>query len=160
MKILWFVLTAIGFLFTIVFLPTTVSGQSHRTAINPGIKLGYEFGDNGGFVFGVEISLVVEKQSSDYYYYGFVLSTDKCRDLKKYHIGVEGGRGLMGICIGPSFLSQKGEHDFGLTVTPYYGGLLIPYLSITTTVNSRFIGEIGSYVKIPIPAGGNWWNND
>src|SRR5690242_20650431 len=81
--------------------PPNLDAQQSFISINPGLKFAYEFGSQSGFVFGAEISLVVEPNPSNLYYWGIVASVDQCRELTKAHIGIEGGDGLVGMCVGP-----------------------------------------------------------
>ena len=134
---------------TMVLSPN-LHAQETWVSVNPGVKLAYEFGSNSGFVFGAEISLVVMPNRDHLYYWGIVASVDRCQDLTKYLFGIEGGSGLVGLCIGPSFLSRDGIDDIGVTITPYAGAILIPYFSFTGSSKFGGINEVGSFIKIPL----------
>jgi len=123
---------------------------NHFYFINPGVKVGYAFGENGGFTYGFELSYVrtgptwLEKK------YGVVLNVDWIKDLTKYHLGVEYiGGALLGGEFGPSILIQNGEIDYGVQATPFLLFFLIPYYSHTFVLNGIDINEIGSFVKLP-----------
>src|ERR1051326_1797913 len=139
---------------SISILAPVAYAQRTWITLNPGFKLGYEFGEQSGFVFGGEISMVFRNSDHLSPYGGVVRAFDGCRGLQKLHLGIEGGDGIVGICIGPSLLSKDGEHDVGLTITPYAGAILIPYFS--ATLSSRFGGiyDVGSYIKIPFSVKG------
>lgn len=142
-----------------MILDPILGAQQNWVSINPGVKLAYEFGSQSGFVFGAEISLVVMPDHDRPYYWGIVASVDQCHDLSKSIIGIEGGYGIVGMCVGPSFLSKKGVDDIGFTITPYAGAVLIPYFSFTSSSKFGYLNEVGSYVKIPILVRGRF-NSD
>ena len=135
---------------SLIFEAIPLRAEEPLISVNPGVKLGYEFGLQSGFIFGVEISMVQITNRYRSEYWGIVVSADHCHDLSKIHLGFEGGYGFVGVCVGPSFLSYKGTNDVGLTVTPYAGGILIPYCSFTASPTLGLVGEVGSYVKIPL----------
>ncbi len=132
----------------LIFSLSEVNSQN-ATYINPGIKLGYAFGDNGGFVFGLEIS-IVEHSGSDFVY-GFVLSFDHINDAAIFHAGFEAtGAWLIGIEVGPSFMLKNGEKSYGFGITPYAGFILMPYMNISWFSNKQSFFQFGSYIKIPL----------
>ena len=75
----------------LTFVPSCVYSQETWVSVNPGVKLAYEFGPQSGFLFGVEISMVIMPNHNSPGYWGVVASADRCHDLSKIHIGVEGG---------------------------------------------------------------------
>ena len=129
--------------------------------LSPGIKLGYAFGENGGFVFGVETSLVIDYDHSLMSTnYGFVLSYEILNNEKRVHVGVELNIGefspLFGMEFGPTFVFKEKKSRIGLSLTPYFGVLIIPYLRITVFPKKHIQHEIGTFLKLHIPVKGEY----
>ncbi len=137
------------FLFILLGLAASASAQ---TFISPGVKIGYVFGEKGGLVTGVELSVVKWTTGS---YRGIVLALDAINDVTSYHIGAELGQGPVGVCIGPVIRSGKGATDVGLRVTPYGGLLLIPYYNFQLFRGWQTTQDIGAYVKLPFNSSGS-----
>ncbi|NLT50434.1 MAG: hypothetical protein GXX85_05905 [Ignavibacteria bacterium] len=125
------------------FLPVQAQGFS----VNPGIKLGYIFGEQGGFVFGVEMSFMhmFDQGPSA----GIVLSADLLKGKQIYHIGIQGSY-IAGIDIGPSFYVTKDECTLGLGTTIYTGFIIMPYFTINSFPDKPKQIQLGSYLKLPI----------
>ncbi|MCX6134948.1 MAG: hypothetical protein NTU47_14140 [Ignavibacteriales bacterium] len=119
-----------------------------QTLINPGLKLGYRFGEGGGFVGGFEISIMFWNEKG---YYGFVLAGDGTSKTLDYHFGVEYGIGYFGICVGPVVSHRSDTTTYGLRVTPYGGFILVPYYNYQFLVRSGSEHEVGTYFKLTIP---------
>ena len=121
--------------------------------VNPGIKLGYRFGD--GFVFGMEISFT---WVSDHGVLGAVLAYDHCSktNLRKYNFSVEWG-GAAGIALGPSLIVSDSAKTYGITTTVYGGIIILPYFNFDFNFKEKFKLETGSYIKLPIKTGGADW---
>lgn len=132
---------------------TAYSGEDVNIFFNPGFKLGYQFGEQSGFIFGGEISIVVHIHAGGWYA-GALVDFESCRRISKVHLGLEGGYRFAGLSAGPSFLGRDGEADLGFTITAYGGGLLIPFVSATFTRRFGNSYDVGSYLKIPIPVRG------
>jgi len=127
--------------------------------VNPGVKLGYQFGQNGGFVYGFEVSLTALHVG--FPIVGFVWNVDFCRDNTKVHFGAELSAGIIGINIGPSFYTTKNGSYTGLTIGLYTGLLLIPYYETSRfygDTSSFSVNQFGGYLKAPIPMGGDGGN--
>jgi len=65
--------------------------QVERIWFNPGVKLGYTFGENGGFTWGYELSITFQQEkviSSEKipYFTGLVVDIDYCKDITKMHL--------------------------------------------------------------------------
>jgi hypothetical protein len=128
------------------------------TYINPGIKLGYMFGENGGFVYGFEISVTHYDEKSGPIW-GCVLDWDVTKELNKVHFGVEGSALFMGLDIGPTYAWRDDKHYYGFSIIPFAGAFLIPYYNYTYLGPNNSTHEIGSYIKLTIPIqrrAGNW----
>jgi hypothetical protein len=146
--------TRLGFMKSSIFLVLAAFiscsicfSQDERTFINPGFKLGYRFGENGGFAGGIELSIT---RWSGYSYAGVLFSIDHSGKTVSYHCAFEAGRGLIGVSIGPVMVRREQSVDYGFSVTPYAGLILIPYYRFTYLRHFPSEHEIGSYIKIPI----------
>jgi hypothetical protein len=125
--------------------------QDHRTFINPGVKLGYRFGENGGLAAGFEISATRWTPSG---YLGLLLSVDHSGKTLRTHLGFEGGRGLLGLAIGPTIAFRDKTLDYGFNVTPYAGFVIIPYYNFMFLRSFPSEHEVGSFIKFPIQVSG------
>lgn len=144
---------AVCLLFILSGLTASASSQ---TFISPGVKVGYLFGDKGGLVTGIEISVV---KWADGNYRGVVFDVDALNDITSYHVGAEFGQKLGGVSIGPVIRSGKVTTDFGLRVTPYSGLIVIPYYNFQLFCDRQTTHEIGAYVKFPFSkSGGRLFN--
>jgi hypothetical protein len=139
--------TSILLLIVASITSSTCFSQDGRTFINPGFKLGYRFGENGGLAGGIELSI---NRWSGYSYAGVLFSIDHSEKTVSYHCAFEAGRGLIGVSIGPVIVRREQSIDYGLSVTPYAGLILIPYYRFTYLWHFPSEHEIGSYIKIPI----------
>jgi hypothetical protein len=119
-----------------------------QTYVNPGLKLGYRFGDAGGFVAGFEVSVMVAREKG---YLGFVVAADGTPKIWDYHFGVEYGVGYVGICAGPVVSRRSDTTDYGFRITPYAGIFLVPYYNYQYLLRSGSEHEVGSYIKFSIP---------
>ena len=125
--------------------------QDTRIFLNPGVKLGYTFGEDKGFTPGIEMSSVVHStRHIAGRYAGILLSYDMSGNFKKTHFGIEYGVGPIGISFGPSWVSENEYNYLGWSVTPYLGFILIPYYSFTFIPGNQNHHEIGSFIKFPI----------
>ena len=135
----------------ILIILNTTSGQTqHHYFFSPGIKLGYTFGENGGFAFGFEGSFTVTGDYGDDPIYGVVFDYDWSGEINKTHIGFEYYRWLGGIDIGPTIAWKNGQRYFGFSAIPFIGVLVNPYYNYTFLNGEFGLHEIGAYLKIPI----------
>jgi len=128
--------------------------QDERIWFNPGMKIGYTFGENGGFTWGYEMSITYQQAKTIGnikipYYTGLVIDIDYCNDIKKIHLGAEFAS-VAGICIGPTWITENGKTEVGFSIIPYTGLFLYPYYSFTYRSEKPNIHEIGGYLKLPI----------
>ncbi len=135
------------------FIPARAQETWHDY-VNPGIKLGYTFGEGGGFTWGVELSYTLT--DLEYSSHGVVLDLDFTPTFTKLHVGGQISYLFVGGEIGPTLLFDrtKGTHHFGVTATPFVGALLMPYVSGTYLVDRDPIFEAGAYGKLPMPTAG------
>lgn len=129
----------------------TCFSQDGRTFINPGFKLGYRFGQNGGLTGGLEISITRWGQNA---YTGALFSIDHSDRTIECHCAFEAGSGFFGVSIGPIIALREQSVDYGFGLTPYVGFVLIPYYRFVYLQHSPSEHEVGSFLKIPIHAAG------
>lgn len=131
-----------------VLIVLCLSGSIYaQTFVNPGIKFGYSFGKDGGFVFGWELSVTFW---DSYYIWGFVFDYDTINNLDRLHIGVEFWRAGIGLDVGPSFAWEDGNNFAGFSIIPYGGAIIYPYYNYTYLWKRGSSHEIGSYLKLSI----------
>ena len=125
--------------------------------MSAGVKIGHSFGDNGGFTWGLELSISqwnYENRGAGMI--GAVLAWDMigAQDLSRLHFGLQGGGvysvGSAGAVAGPTLLFQKGEPvRAGVTLTPFLGVFTAhPYYSLTLAPG-RTYEELGLIAKAP-----------
>ena len=121
--------------------------------LNPGVKFGYAFGNGGGFVFGLELSMVWLNEDR---FHGIVIAFERCDNAKliKYHVAYETLpliNSPVGVSLGPSLTIIDDKKYPGFTSTLYGGVLIIPYLAFTFNLGTAPDFDLGSYIKLPIP---------
>lgn len=137
-----------SFLF-FVFLQNISFAQ--RTFISPGIKLGYQFGKDGGFTFGMEMSLTFWERKGPIY--GVVVAADGFRGKYDYHVGLEVATPVMGVEVGPT-ISGRYDYAAGFSATVYSGFVLYPYYRYAYIKNNPNQHQIGTFIKVPIQVDG------
>lgn len=134
----------------IPMLMTIVSPEPTRSQTeyaNPGIKVGYVFGEKGGFIYGAEFSYTYAP--SDGPITGLVANIDFCRDRLRLHFGAEGSIGIIGIDLGPSLVFEKSKPILAFSFVPFTGLIAYPYYNFTIQSDGNVFGEVGSYLKFP-----------
>ena len=148
--------TLLNILILICFNASVASAQI-STYVNPGIKLGYAFGENGGFTFGYELSFVFIKGGNDDSRFGIVIDYDWVKDTRRLHLGTEYMYRFFGIDVGPTVAWCSGSSKTGFSVIPFGGLMILPYYNFTYLDNETEYHEIGTYVKLAL---GNFgWRN-
>ncbi|MBI3259433.1 MAG: hypothetical protein HYZ54_08185 [Ignavibacteriae bacterium] len=144
-------------IFTTILLTTIFCSSSCVVAFepsvyaSPGIKLGYNFGQSGGFTYGFELSVTSDFGKFPGWLSGIVMDIDFSKNWNKIHLGVESSFGSAGFDIGPTFILEDGKMDTGFSVTPFLGLGLIPYYTITYRRDDvQDIREAGTYLKYPL----------
>ncbi len=132
-----------------VFL-VPVKGQTVRTFLNPGVKIGYDFGIDGGFVMGVECSYTQLSIDEHTVSTGVTVAVDWHRELVKYHCGVQYFTDGLGIEWGPSYLRTEERYGFTSSATLYAWFIALPYVSVTFKGPVDPFMEFGSYFKVPV----------
>ena len=130
--------------------------EDMRTFINPGFKIGYAFGESGGFSSGFECS--VTWLDGENRVYGVTLAFDGWPGMRRFHLGGECGIKGAGIEWGPSLIVSDSEAHVGHSVTAYVGLFVYPYYTINFVGNDHVIHEFGSYLKLPIKLSGRNFN--
>jgi len=131
----------------ILFVSIQSFCQSEIIFVNPGLKVGYTFGANGGFTFGYEVSIVAINLSNESRY-GIVYDYDTFGVNSKHHIGIEYMYQAGGIDIGPTFFSNNDFSKIGFSIIPSGGALILPYYNFTYIDQQTMFHEVGSYGKI------------
>lgn len=114
---------------------------------NPGIKIGYTFGPNGGMTYGIEISYtkLYEERVGE----GIVFDLDYTPSLRtwKVHGGLEVGSGI-GLCAGPTLIFSPEKTEVAASLIPFIGaGLYFYYHFLIRFSSSPDIFETGVYGK-------------
>jgi hypothetical protein len=143
--------------FLILGCPLTTDGQTHAY-FSPGLKLGYVFGEKGGFNMGIEASLTFESNQHNPIFYGIVISHDQCAhsEWSRIHVGLQAS-GIInqtigaGVEIGPTWIYGKEFFATGFTGTAFAGGFLFTTVSYHHFVNEQDSFEPGFLAKIHIP---------
>jgi hypothetical protein len=124
--------------------------------VSPGIKVGYTFGDGGGFTFGAEVTVMqgTGPELSAILAHGPALNLGWSRggtfhlragwQLVSWLVGIEGG---------PALIWRDGQARFGFGVTPWIGGIVVPYYTYTFVPGARSFDEAGMYLKLPLCPG-------
>ena len=126
--------------------------------ISPGIKLGYTFGQGGGFTTGIEVSYIVWRNELPM---AVVLNIDLCGreeklEYQKIHLGWQISH-VVGIEAGPTIIWDDGGASLGMTVTPF-AGLVFPYGYYSYTLDfagGRQRNEAGLLLKMPVALPGH-----
>lgn len=111
---------------------------------NPGVKLGYSFGENGGFTYGFELAMIFTDEKS---LPGIVLSYEICEDEHLIHLGGE-INSIIGVEMGPTFRLSGNENNFGFSMTIYGNLFLIPYYRYTRFSADNDYSEVGAFIKV------------
>ena len=130
----------------IIVLHCQSQAAEFSTFVNPGIKFGYTFGEQRGFTIGFECSIT--RMVNDRFAYGAVAAADFCRQLIRFHLGVQASTAI-GIEWGPTFIQDGSESEFGHSLTPFLGLVAYPYCTMTFRTHSPTLYEVGSYLKVP-----------
>ena len=124
--------------------------------VSPGVKLGYVFGQGGGFIMGAEVSVTRIPEFGGPIWGAFV-SIEKTKKATIAHIGIEAS-GLIGLSLGPSFIASEEGRSWGVGATMFGGVIVMPYLRLTYLNPQLTIPEWGSFVKLPFSLNGRKFN--
>lgn len=129
--------------------------------LNPGVKLGYQFGENGGFVYGFEVSLTntfIQRFNSQlvpgtYLSYGILFNIDYCKNNTKIHCGVQFSSLPLGFDIGPTFYIKDNKSSSGYSVCLFSFIGVLPYYEYTRIFDEQntSFSQTGVFMKLPLP---------
>ena len=146
--------SAKAFVFLIILSSVAQAANDSYTFFNPGIKIGYTFGQNGGFTYGIEISVVVFSHKVLEPRSGFVFDYDRVGGMNRLHFGVEYMFAVFGADFGPTVGWKDNVRMVGFSITPFAGALILPYYSFTYFNEQTLQHEVGSYFKGFVEVGG------
>jgi hypothetical protein len=135
----------------VLALPRPAS--AHIVTLNPGVKLGYTFGPNGGFTYGFEVAVNWMTPQIDWVIgSGVVLDFTWTRgDIFELRAGYEVYGLVWGLEIGPAVVMTPTGTHFAIDVTPYLSGIwVIPYYTASLAFGRGLRSELGTYLKLPI----------
>lgn len=124
--------------------------------VSPGIKVGYTFGDDGGFSYGAEVTMLLEPgvDLPGLVMHGPALNVGwSHRGTFHLRAGWQLVSWLIGIEAGPALVWRDGQAHLGLGVTPWVGGIIIPYYTYTFIPGAANHRDVGSYLKLPLCLG-------
>jgi len=138
-------------LFVLGTLPATAQEEG-RGYISPGIRLGYRFGDGGGFFMGVECSFMhLYKWRTGFNAVGAVVSIDGFAPGLRFQLGAQYSIGLVGTAAGYSYIRKEGRSRHGYFGSLYTSVGLMPYIALENYSDSKdgpdF--EAGGLLKAP-----------
>ena len=142
------------FLFISFIIFTQNDFAQYNLYVSPGLKFGYAFGEDGGFVLGAELSVVAWPEDGLSFHIGTVISAEISKHFSVYHFGGEFGGAIGGIDVGPSIVNVEGESNLGVGGTLYTGFVLMPFFNYTKVSGGYHISQVGSYLKFPVLAKG------
>jgi len=143
--------TSFIFILALLLPANNCSGRQRNWYFNPGVKLGYAFGKDGGFISGVELSLTttLDNQRGAW---GILFSLEKCRSYTMLHFGGEiFPNSPIGFSFGPSLIRQNDKNEFGASATLFGGALILPYYRYTYRHSLTDINELGAFLKWFVP---------
>jgi hypothetical protein len=139
---------------------TKLQSQDYDNSfLSLGIKLGYQWGDIDGFVYGFEASYI--KDSEKFGKIGAVLDIDYCKAYTTIHLAPEWSVGIVGMDFGPTLLiPDKSVYDkpnqWGMSLNVFTLGGIIPFYDYSYFPSSNITyNQIGSYLKIPVKLTGS-----
>lgn len=139
------------FVITTLFFVFTNKHQAQGVYVNPGIKIAYQFGQNSGFVYGIEISCTtfLDNINQPESIIGIVLDIDMLKGRPMIHLGVEKNFiSIMGLDIGPTIYFAEEKTLIGVTFNYFVG----PVLLFGNFSFTKFFGEITAYTQIGLYA--------
>lgn len=140
-----------------IALINITKAESPEILIRPGLKVGYQFGENGGFVYGFELGVInyVTDLNTQKHLFGILSSLDFCNENSKLHFGLELSAGSIAFEIGPTFYYFEEEVYNGLTFGVNSLLIITPYLEYTKIFKNNQLSflQTGAFLKVPIPFG-------
>ena len=121
--------------------------------VSPGIKVGYTFGDGGGFTWGAEVTVMrgTGIDLSAIVAHGAALNVGwSHRGTFQLRAGWQVVSWLVGVEAGPALVWRDGQARLGFGVTPWVGIITVPYYTYTFMPGGPNIRETGIYLKLPV----------
>ncbi len=134
-------------IFLFIFAFQFVKASDNSGLFSPGIKLGYAFGDHGGFIFGIELSYVFGV--ANYIGSGPVLNIDYFNKTLKIHLNAEVVSIVGGIAAGPTLVLKHGNWYWGYNFCLFAGLQYYLFFNYTNIYNFKF-EEVGAFLKYPL----------
>lgn len=131
------------FLFAFQF----VKAADNSGIFSPGIKLGYAFGEHGGFICGVELSYVFGL--ANFVGSGPVLNIDYFNKTLKIHLNAEIVPFIGGFAAGPTLVLKESEWYWGYNFSLFLGLQFYLFYNYTNIYKYKF-EETGFLFKAPI----------
>lgn len=116
---------------------------------SPGLKIGYQFGEYGGFVFGFDFSVM---RTVDYFpNVGAVFSFEKCNGSTKLHLGAQTAH-IVGLDIGPTIHITENKTNYGYSLGLYSLLIVMPFYEYTQMFDDKnySFSQTGVFLKAPI----------
>jgi len=116
-----------------------------------GPKLGYTYGEGGGFTWGFEASYFPNPifDLSSHPLWGFTADLTFWKNYTSFHIGIEGSE-MIGVDVGPTLFYSEKSLQAGVSLIPFAGILFIGYYEFAWPFFQTPFQTIGGYLKIPI----------
>lgn len=142
------------FSLTLATVPSAAFSQFGERVdyFSPGLRIGYRFGDNGGFVVGAEVSVTRWWIGA---FVGGVASVDYCNHTFSTHLGAEAGTWIVGFTIGPAVGFKNDSLSLGYYACAYTGAVVMPYYSRLHLPATGDMNEAGLFLKLPVQIGGS-----
>ncbi|SRR5579883_2637773 len=109
-----------------------------------GGRIGYTFGDRGGFTWGLEASYLPRDKD---YVYGYTLDLTFWPKHTALHAGVEGWYGA-GLDIGPTLFWSDYFYP-GFSAIVWDGFVLYGYYELAVPFSDAIAHSVGLYLKMP-----------
>lgn len=125
-----------------------------QAIVAPGVKLGYTFGQGGGFTLGGEVSMLFRNGADA----GLVLAHGPAINfgwthggIFQFRAGYELASWSLGLEAGPGFVHDHSGTHFSLGLTPWLGAIfVVPYYTHSFVFGARDLNELGTYLKLPL----------
>jgi len=123
-----------------------VQNASSQPFWSVGPKLGYTFGDNGGFTGGFEVSYFPTQTAPAY---GYTCDLTFWHDYSSLHFGIEFAN-FLSIDVGPTLFFSNKTFEIGLSAIPWCGVICYVYYEFAWPIGHPLIQSLGGYLKLPI----------
>jgi hypothetical protein len=140
----------------VFFIFSFSKSKSDEAVINVGFKFSYQFGNNSGFVWGIEASNIYRYnvpnvQNNEL---GELNAWLVCLEFRKgdplLHIGDEIGYSFYGFDAGPSILLKDDKLQFCITGNAFAGAFIIPFVGFHYFPFEKYTSfQAGSFLKLP-----------